>query len=354
MTRRQWEVAPETEGFERGRSVRRETSTRPPGAGGCCRRWPSAWACSATSCGVAAATTSCTASPTPTSRCRPCAWPWRATRLACLRRVARVPQPVLVAGVRGPDRRGCSDGPSSGSAYASRRPRSSSRTTRPQQLRRAGLRGELHRLPGLYAGPGPAAAGSERDERARPLRGASRSGQAAAGRGRGTRAGPRAARPGLHAVIVGDGPERARVLARIRQLGLDEAVRAPGFVERSELEALLGTGRVRAGALAPRGLRDGGASRRRPRARRRWSARRRTTPPRSWSSQVSTASSPPTPRREALAAAVLSVLDAGPALRESTAAWFERNRERLSMDESIAAVERIYRDSSRTESTNAS
>jgi hypothetical protein len=51
---------------------------------------------------------------------------------------------------------------------------------------------------------------------------------------------------------------------------------------------------------------------------------------------------------------VLRVLDAGPGLRESAAGWFERNRERLSMDESLAAVERLYRESSRTPATKAS
>jgi len=56
----------------------------------------------------------------------------------------------------------------------------------------------------------------------------------------------------------------------------------------------------------------------------------------------------------AIAAALLEVIDAGPELRASSAAWFERNRERLSMDESIRVVEGIYRDSSRTAATNAS
>jgi hypothetical protein len=60
------------------------------------------------------------------------------------------------------------------------------------------------------------------------------------------------------------------------------------------------------------------------------------------------------PSPPAIAEAVLRVLDAGPALRESTAAWFEHNRDRLSMDASIEAVERVYLESSRTAFTNES
>jgi Lon protease-like protein len=44
-----------------------------------------------------------------------------------------------------------------------------------------------------------------------------------------------------------------------------------------------------------------------------------------------------------VAAAVERVLAAGPTLRESTVAWFARNRERLSMAGSIARVREIYR-----------
>jgi len=221
-----------------------------------------------------------------------------------------------------------------------------------ERVRSAGLRGKLHKLPGLYAGPGAAPADGERDEELvlfagrhmpdkRPVAAVEALALA------------RERRPGLHGVIVGDGPERARVLARIGELGVDDAVRAPGFVERAELEDLLG----RAACVVAPSLREG------------------------FGMAVVEASAAGTPvvvcegpdnaaaelvepgvngelaadaSPQAIAAAVLRVLDAGPALRESAATWFERNRERLSMEQSIAAVERIYRDSSRTAATNAS
>ena len=43
-----------------------------------------------------------------------------------------------------------------------------------------------------------------------------------------------------------------------------------------------------------------------------------------------------------LAAAILRVHAAGPALRESTAAWYERNADRLSLDRSLKTVLAVY------------
>src|SRR5436305_794762 len=48
-----------------------------------------------------------------------------------------------------------------------------------------------------------------------------------------------------------------------------------------------------------------------------------------------------------LAGAILRVHEAGPALRESTADWFARNAERLSLGHSIDVVADAYRDSAR-------
>jgi glycosyltransferase involved in cell wall biosynthesis len=47
-----------------------------------------------------------------------------------------------------------------------------------------------------------------------------------------------------------------------------------------------------------------------------------------------------------LAAAILRAHDRGPALRESTGAWFARNVRRLSIDSSLEAVLSAYRGSS--------
>ena len=43
-----------------------------------------------------------------------------------------------------------------------------------------------------------------------------------------------------------------------------------------------------------------------------------------------------------LAAAILRVYEAGPELRESTAAWYERNADRLSLDRSLETVLAAY------------
>ena len=43
----------------------------------------------------------------------------------------------------------------------------------------------------------------------------------------------------LHAVIFGDGPERAKVLAEIKRLGLEDVIRCPGFVASDEIDDAL-------------------------------------------------------------------------------------------------------------------
>jgi glycosyltransferase involved in cell wall biosynthesis len=50
----------------------------------------------------------------------------------------------------------------------------------------------------------------------------------------------------------------------------------------------------------------------------------------------------PSASADDLAAAILRVRDAGPALRESTAAWFAANAPRLSLESSLREVVRSY------------
>jgi glycosyltransferase involved in cell wall biosynthesis len=52
----------------------------------------------------------------------------------------------------------------------------------------------------------------------------------------------------------------------------------------------------------------------------------------------------PSASREDLAAAILRVRDAGPALRESTAEWFAHNATRLSIESSLQKVVQSYAD----------
>jgi glycosyltransferase involved in cell wall biosynthesis len=153
-------------------------------------------------------------------------------------------------------------------------------------------------------------------------------------------------------VIVGDGPERPRVLARIAELGLEDAVRAPGFVERTELETLL----ARAACVVAPSVREGfgmavveSAATGTPVVvcEAPDNAAAELVEP-GVNGELAEDASP-----EAMADALLRVLKAGSRLQQSAATWFEHNRERLSMDRSLTAVERIYGDSSRTASTNA-
>jgi glycosyltransferase involved in cell wall biosynthesis len=148
--------------------------------------------------------------------------------------------------------------------------------------------------------------------------------------------------PDLRAVVFGDGPERGRVLAQIRELGLEEAVEAPGFAAGEQVHGELRTALcllfpstregygivvVEASAVgtptvvvagpdnAAAELVEDGAN-----------------------GVVASSAEP----RE-LADALVRVSEGGASLREATAAWFRRNRTRLSLDASVDAVVDVYR-----------
>ena len=55
-----------------------------------------------------------------------------------------------------------------------------------------------------------------------------------------------------------------------------------------------------------------------------------------------TASSRARPTPEELADAIVRVHAAGRALRESTTAWFRRNRQRLSLESTLDALDDVY------------
>jgi glycosyltransferase involved in cell wall biosynthesis len=106
-----------------------------------------------------------------------------------------------------------------------------------ERLRAEGLRSELVRLAGLYAGPTDGHA--RPDPPAPPL---------AVFAGRHIRekrpelvpaavAEARRTLPELRGLILGDGPERPAVLAEIARLGLEDVVDAPGFVDPDEVDA---------------------------------------------------------------------------------------------------------------------
>jgi glycosyltransferase involved in cell wall biosynthesis len=147
--------------------------------------------------------------------------------------------------------------------------------------------------------------------------------------------------PDLRATIFGDGPEREALLRLIGESGLDGAIRAPGFVAGELVEdavrralclvfpsqregyglvvveaAAVGTPTVVVDApdnAAVELVEDG------------------------VNGFVAKSTDP-----QELGEAILRVHEAGPALRESTADWFRRNRVRLSLESSVERVLAVY------------
>ena len=207
------------------------------------------------------------------------------------------------------------------------------------RLRAAGFSGPLHRLGGLWAGAESPLGAGRREElvvyagRHMPDKGVELVPDAIAY--------ARRARPGLRAVIAGDGPLRERVLRRVDELGLAGSVSLPGFLDRAELDALYG----RAACVAAPSVRDGygmvvaeaAAS---------------GTPVVVCRSPDSAAGElvdegvngafavRPAPRE--IGEAIVRVLDGGEELRARTRRWFAENRGRLSMAGSIARVKELY------------
>jgi len=149
--------------------------------------------------------------------------------------------------------------------------------------------------------------------------------------------------PDLRLVILGDGPERPRVLRELARLGLGDVSDAPGFVDGIEVEAAL----RRAACLVLPSRREG------------------------YGLVVIEAASLGTPSvvvaaednaaveliedgvngfiastadPEELGVAIVHAVRGGEALRQSTAEWFRRNRARLSIAGSLDTVVAAYSD----------
>ena len=148
--------------------------------------------------------------------------------------------------------------------------------------------------------------------------------------------------PELRAEIFGDGPDRGEVLRLIETLGLDGAVTAPGFAEADEVQGTLrralchlfpsrregyGLVVVEAAALGtPTVVIEGPDN----------AALELVV---DGENGVVARSAEP----QELADAILRVHAAGPELRSSTAAWFRRNRERLSLESTLETLNDVYR-----------
>lgn len=145
----------------------------------------------------------------------------------------------------------------------------------------------------------------------------------------------------VEAAIVGDGPERPRVLERVRELGLESVIDLPGFVPAEQLEELF----ARAACLVSPSVRDGYGMAAVEAAAAGIPAVVCRHPDNAATELVqegvngSVASGPSAPE---IAAAVLRVLAGGQRLRESTGEWFEAHAERLSMTSSIERVRQVY------------
>jgi glycosyltransferase involved in cell wall biosynthesis len=207
------------------------------------------------------------------------------------------------------------------------------------RLREEGLRGEITMLAGAYAGP----------LEARPVREAEPV-VAFAGRHIPEKQVPaivpalaraRARVPELRATILGDGPERSEVLRLVADLGLEDAVEVPGFVATETVDTVMS----RALCMLLPSRREGyglvvieAASHGTP-------SIVVAGPDNAAVELIDEGENgfiAPSASPEDLAAAILRVHAAGPALRESTAAWFASNARRLSLGASLEIALAAY------------
>ena len=151
----------------------------------------------------------------------------------------------------------------------------------------------------------------------------------------------RARVPELRGEIFGDGPARPEVLRLIAEHALDGAVDAPGFVAEDRLRSSL----RRALCLALPSRREGyglvvveAAALGVPSVVVRYPDNAATELVEEGENGAVADSAEPAE----LAAAILRVHAAGPALRESTAAWYDRNADRLSLERSLETVLAAY------------
>jgi len=208
-----------------------------------------------------------------------------------------------------------------------------------RRLLEQGVRGELTRLEGQYAGP----VESSLPHPARPV-------VVFAGRlvpeKRAASLVPALARareriPDLRGEIYGDGPERARVLRAIAELGLDGAVTAPGFVDAETLQQARST----ALCLVLPSSREGYGLVVVEAAARGVPVVAVEGPDNAATELVEegvNGTVAPSAAAEDLAAAIVRIDRAGPKLRRSTLNWFRCNSERLSLERSLETVLEAY------------
>lgn len=207
------------------------------------------------------------------------------------------------------------------------------------RLREVGLRGEVEVLEGEYAGP----LEPQPVQRAEPV-------VVFAGRHIPEKRAPAVvgavavaapSLPGLRAVIYGDGPERAAVERLVAHRGLEGTIELPGFVAVDEVERAL----ARALCMLLPSRREGYGMIVVEACARGCPSIVVAGPDNAATELIEEGVNgfvAPSAQAEDLAAAIVRVDAAGAALRESTAAWFAANAQRLSVDGSLARVLETY------------
>jgi glycosyltransferase involved in cell wall biosynthesis len=149
--------------------------------------------------------------------------------------------------------------------------------------------------------------------------------------------------PELRLVVYGDGPEHADVLALIETEGLGDVASAPGFVAHAELEERLQT----ALCMVLPSRREGYGLVVVEAAARGVPSVVVADPDNAATELVEDGENgfvAPSASPQDIADAILRVRAAGMPLRASTAAWYERNRARLSLTSSLDRVAAAYAD----------
>lgn len=147
--------------------------------------------------------------------------------------------------------------------------------------------------------------------------------------------------PDLRCLVFGDGPDRAEVERRVAEHGLADAVEVAGFVEPAAIEDALRT----ALCLVLPSRREGYGLVVVEAAAAATPSVVVEDPDNAATELVEEGVNGFVARSVApgdLAAAIVAVHRAGPQLRESTADWFERNAERLSLRRSLEVVSDAY------------
>jgi glycosyltransferase involved in cell wall biosynthesis len=153
--------------------------------------------------------------------------------------------------------------------------------------------------------------------------------------------------PQLRGAIFGDGPEHDAIVAAIAEHGLDGVVEAPGFVDHERVMDAMG----RALCFVFPSRREGyggviveAAHRGLPSIVVRYPDNAATELIEDGRNGFVAASASPAD----LADAIVRVHEAGTALRESTAAWFDANAERVALKTSLDRLASFYSDSARS------